>query len=86
METGLGVFSGVVDTGIATKAVANIFNLDFIPVVKERFDMICDQSVFFQKGVQVLVAELEGDVFRKRVEHLGSYDFSSAGKILYAMA
>ncbi|MHB8091793.1 MAG: substrate-binding domain-containing protein [Syntrophales bacterium] len=86
METGLGIFSGEVDTGIATKAVASIFNLDFIPVVKERFDMICDQSVFFQQGVQALVAELEGDVFRKRVAHLGSYDFTNAGKILYAMA
>ena len=86
METGLGVFSGEVDTGIATKAVASIFNLDFIPVVRERFDMICDQSVFFQKGVQALVAELGGDVFRRRVSHLGSYDFSDAGKILYAMS
>jgi len=84
IETGLSVFSGEVDTGIATKAVASIFNLDFIPIVKERFDMIFDQSVFFQKGVQALVAELDSEVFRKRVAHLGSYDFSSAGKILYA--
>jgi excisionase family DNA binding protein len=86
IETGLSVYSGAADTGVATKAVASLWNLEFIPIVKERFDMICDQSVFFQKGVQALVAELGGDVFRKRVEHLGSYDFSSAGKILYAMS
>ncbi len=86
IEVGLSVFSGESDTGVATKAVASLWNLDFIPIVKERFDMICEQSVFFQKGVQALVAELSGDVFRKRVEHLGSYDFRSAGKILYAMS
>jgi len=86
IEVGLSVFSGESDTGVATKAVASLWNLDFVPIVKERFDMICNQSVFFQKGVQALVAELGGDVFRKRVEHLGSYDFSSAGKILYAMS
>jgi excisionase family DNA binding protein len=86
IETGLSVFSGEVDAGVATKAVASLWNLEFIPIVKERFDMICDQSVFFQRCVQALVAELEGDVFRKRVAHLGSYDFSSAGKIMYAMS
>jgi hypothetical protein len=45
--------------------------------------MICDQSVFFQKGVQALVEALNGEMFRKRVEGLGSYDFQSAGRILY---
>lgn len=86
IETGLSVFSGEADTGVATKAVASLWNLEFIPIVKERFDMICGQSVFFQKGVQALVAELGGDAFRKRVEHLGSYDFSSSGKILHVMS
>jgi hypothetical protein len=26
---------------------------------------------------------LNGDLFRKRVENMGSYDFRSAGRILY---
>jgi len=46
--------------------------------------MICDQSTFFQKGVQALMEVLNGDLFRKRVENLGSYDFGSAGRIIYA--
>jgi len=48
--------------------------------------MVCDQSVFFQKGVQALVAELGSELFRKRCSHLGSYDFSESGKIIYATA
>jgi excisionase family DNA binding protein len=84
IEIGLSVLSQEADTGVATKAIASLLNLDFIPIVKERFDMICDQSVFFQKGVQALVAELGGELFRKRCSHLGSYDFSEAGKIIYA--
>ncbi|MFH0802342.1 MAG: helix-turn-helix transcriptional regulator [bacterium] len=83
IEIGLAVLSGEADTGIATAAVSSLLGLDFIPITKERFDMICDQSVFFQKGVQALVETLTGDVFRKRVEKLGSYDFKSAGRILY---
>ncbi len=83
---GLSILSGDADTGVATKAVASLLNLDFIPILKERFDMVCDQSVFFQKGVQALVAELGSELFRKRCSHLGSYDFSESGKIIYATA
>jgi putative molybdopterin biosynthesis protein len=84
IEVGLAVLSGSVDTGIATAAVSTLLGLDFIPVTRERFDMICDQSVFFQKGVQALMEVLNGKMFRKRVESLESYDFKGAGRILYA--
>jgi putative molybdopterin biosynthesis protein len=83
IEVGLAVLAGEADAGIATAAVSSLLGLDFIPITKERFDMILDQSVFFQKGVQALMEVLNGDPFRNRVEKLGSYDFRSAGRILY---
>ncbi|MBU2056017.1 MAG: helix-turn-helix transcriptional regulator [Proteobacteria bacterium] len=83
LEVGLAILSGGADTGIATVAVANLLGLAFSPITRERFDMICDQSVFFQKGVQALVETLTSETFRKRVENLGNYDFSAAGRILY---
>ena len=83
IEVGLAILSGEADTGIATAAVSSLLGLDFVSITRERFDMICDQSIFFQKGVQALVEVLNGDVFRKRVENLGNYDFKSAGRILY---
>ncbi len=84
IEVGLAILSGEADTGIATAAVSTLLGLDFVPITRERFDMICDQSVFFQKGVQALMEVLNGEIFRKRVERLQSYDFRSAGRILYA--
>jgi excisionase family DNA binding protein len=84
IEVGLAILSGEADTGIATAAISTLLGLDFVPVTKERFDMICDQSTFFQKGVQALMAVLNGEPFRKRVANLGSYDFGSAGRIIYA--
>lgn len=83
IEVGLAVLSGGADTGIATAAVSSLLGLDFVSITRERFDMICDQSIFFQKEVQALVEVLNGDVFRKRVENLGNYDFKSAGRVLY---
>ena len=84
IEVGLAILSGEADAGIATAAVSSLLGLDFIPITKERFDMVLDQSVFFQKGVQALMETLGGEEFRKRVESLGSYDFRSSGKILYS--
>ena len=84
MEVGLAILSGGADTGIATAAVSSLMGLDFIPVTRERFDMILAQSVFFQKGVQAIMEVLNGELFRKRVENLRGYDFESAGRILFA--
>lgn len=83
IEVGLAVLSGGADTGIATAAVSSMLGLEFFPVTRERFDMICDQSIFFQKEVQALVEALNGEMFRKQVAGLGSYDFQSAGRVLY---
>ncbi len=84
VEIALSILSGEANTGIAASAVSALFGLDFIPIARERFDMICDQSVFFQKGVQSLMEILNGDLFRNQVANLKSYDFKSAGRILYA--
>jgi putative molybdopterin biosynthesis protein len=84
IRVGLAVLSGECDIGVATAAVSTLLNLDFIPITRERFDMICDQSVFFQKGVQALMEVLNGEIFRKQVERLRGYDFCEAGKIIYS--
>lgn len=83
VEVGLAILSAEADTGIATAAVSSLLGLDYLPITQERFDMVLDQSVFFQKGVQALMETLAGDEFKKRVGNLGSYDFRSSGKILY---
>jgi excisionase family DNA binding protein len=83
-EIGLSILSGEADMGIAAAAVSALFGLGFIPIARERFDMICDQSVFFQRGVQSLIGVLSGDLFRSRFSDLKGYDFKSAGRILFA--
>lgn len=83
-EVGFSVLSGEADTGIATAAVSKLMGLAFIPITRESFDMVLDQSTFFQKGVQALMDVLDSSEFRKRVDNLGSYDFNHSGRILYS--
>jgi excisionase family DNA binding protein len=83
-EVGLSILSKEADVGIATIAVSKLFGLPFIPITRERFDMILDKSTFFDKGVQAFIEILSSSEFRNRVERLGSYDFKQSGKILYS--
>jgi len=83
-EVGLSILSKEADVGIATIAVSKLLGLLFIPITQERFDMILDQSTFFEKGIQAFIEILNSHEFRNRVERLGSYDFKNSGKILYS--
>jgi putative molybdopterin biosynthesis protein len=83
-EVGLSILSKEADVGIATIAVSKLFGLSFIPITRERFDMILDKATFFEKGVQAFIEVLDSPEFRNRVERLGSYDFKHSGKILYS--
>jgi len=84
LEVGLSILSKEADVGIATGAVSRLLGLSFVPITQERFDMILDQSTFFEKGIQAFIEILNSLDFRNRVERLGSYDFRDSGKILYA--
>ena len=39
-EFGLRVMSGRRDAGLATRTTAQLFGLDFVPLTRERFDML----------------------------------------------
>lgn len=83
-EVGLSILSKEADVGVATIAVSKLFGLSFIPIIRERFDMILDKSTFFEKGVQAFMEVLHSGAFRNRVAKLGDYDFKASGKILYS--
>lgn len=84
-EVGLSILGKTANVGIATIAVSKLLGLDFIPITKERFDMILSQQTFFHKGVQALIELLHTKEFREKVERIGGYDLGDSGKVLYSM-
>jgi putative molybdopterin biosynthesis protein len=83
-EVGLSILSGEADVGIASAAVAKLLGLTFKPITSECFDMILDQTTYFQSGIQSFIETLKSDTFKGRVEKIGGYDFRDSGKILYS--
>jgi excisionase family DNA binding protein len=83
-EVGLSLVSGEADVGIASAAVAKILDIEFRPLVEERFDMILSKDTFFQPPVQAFMETLQSGEFKRRVEKIGNYNFKDAGRILHS--
>lgn len=84
LEVGLSILGKTANVGIATMAVSRFLSLDFIPITKERFDMIQSQETFFHKGVQALIRLLHSEEFRQKVEKIGGYDLKDSGRVIYS--
>lgn len=83
LDVGLAVLKGKAGCGLAIKAVANMLGLEFIPLVKERFDLVVLKSHYFSREVVSFLDILQSDRFRKMARALGGYDTRLSGKILY---
>jgi putative molybdopterin biosynthesis protein len=70
------------DVGVAARSVALALGLGFVPLVKERFDMVIPKDTFFRPAVQAVVEAVRSDGFRQGLERLGGYDARQAGRVL----
>jgi putative molybdopterin biosynthesis protein len=81
MEIGLAVLAGTADAGLAVASVARSLRLDFIPLHRERFDLVIDRRAYFEPSVQRLFDLAHSDGFRAKADSLGGYDLSDLGTI-----
>jgi excisionase family DNA binding protein len=82
LEVGLHILGQKADVGIASGAAARLLRLDFIPLTRERFDIVIPKARFFSPGVQALLEIVGSREFRSRVEALGGYDTSDSGRMI----
>jgi molybdate-binding protein len=82
LEIGLRILSGRCDVGLATRTTAQLLGLEFVPVTRERFDMLVPKERFFTKPMQGLLSLVASRQFRERVAALGGYDVAESGRIV----
>jgi excisionase family DNA binding protein len=74
--------TGEADCGLGLQAVAG--HLGFIPLVTdESFDLAMTRRDYFEPAIQTLLAFARSDIFARRAEHLGGYDLTDIGKVLW---
>jgi putative molybdopterin biosynthesis protein len=84
MNVASAVASGLVDTGMAIRAAAQALSLDFVPVTKERYDLIVPKHLKNAPQVKYLFNVIHYDQnFRRIVQGLGGYDLQDCGKVFY---
>jgi putative molybdopterin biosynthesis protein len=83
---GLRVLRAEADAGLATRAVATALSLAFVPLARERFDLIVPRDAFFEPAVQALIEAVRSARFQRGLERLGGYDWREAGRVLAEVA
>lgn len=76
------VAAGVADVGIGVRAAAKIHGLDFIPLERERYDLIISRIYYELPGFAALLDTIVGQPFRSELEALGGYDTRDTGQIV----
>jgi excisionase family DNA binding protein len=82
-DVGLAVLEGRADAGLAVEAVARQLRLAFVPLHRERYDLVVDRRAYFEPPFQVLLAFARSQPFRDRAQALGGYDVSALGTVRF---
>ena len=80
------VASGSCDVGLGILAAARALGLDFIPLLKERYDLAIPRSFYEGDLLRPLLEVIRGDAFRRDVEALGGYETSEMGRVIAEVA
>jgi putative molybdopterin biosynthesis protein len=75
------VASGMADAGFGVEPPARQFNLDFIPVARERYFLICRDDILQLSEAQELVGLLRRPAFGDLISNLPGYSAPRAGEI-----
>lgn len=70
------------ETGLGILSAAKAFGLDFIPLIKERYDLIIPKKYYDNPGMQIILKIINTNHFKEQVVRLGGYDLSESGNIL----
>jgi molybdate-binding protein/DNA-binding XRE family transcriptional regulator len=80
LEVAARVKAGLADVGIGVRAAASICGLDFVPLQRERYDLVIPSSHYESlPGVQKLLDTIVSKSFRDELGALG-YDTRETGK------
>ena len=76
------VASGRADCGLAVTAAARALDLDFIPLFRERYDLVIPEQFLTGNLLEPLFDMMQNQEFRRAVQKLPGYDVEQMGRII----
>lgn len=79
-QVAAAIAQGQADAGLGLLAAARRFQLDFIPLFQERYDLVIPQENLEKHPLQALLDHLNSAEFAQVAASLGGYDTSQTGR------
>jgi putative molybdopterin biosynthesis protein len=76
------IAQGSADAGIGIAAAAAAMGLDFVPLVQERYDLVCLKTALHEPPVKALCKSLQSAAWRQQLQNIAGYQNESSGKVL----
>lgn len=83
LDVASAVANGYADVGIGIEKIAKLIPVDFIPAVRERYDIVLLKTPENQQLIEAVKEILNAPDFQAEVAALGDYDISQMGQIMY---
>jgi putative molybdopterin biosynthesis protein len=75
------VQAGKAAAGLGIHAAAAAYGLDFVPLTRERYELVMVEAVWQRPLIQTLRTILQSESFRRAVADLGGYDTAKTGQV-----
>ncbi len=70
------------DTGMGIYSTAKLYDLDFLPICVEEYDLLIPEKVWSSSMVKQMISTLKSQEFRDRIEAMGGYTLDHPGEII----
>jgi len=80
-DAALAVLEGKAEAAFGLRALAVQYRLGFVPVVRERYDLLVERRAWFEAPLQRLIAFCRSPAFAARLGELPGYDCAGLGRV-----
>ena len=70
------------DAGMGIYSTAKLYDLDFLPICVEEYDLLIPETVWNSGIVRQLIRTLKSEEFKTRIEAMGGYTLDCPGEII----
>ena len=86
LQVGLSVFRGASDAGFGVQHVADVLGLGFVPLFKERFDLVIPKERYYSSHVKAFLGFIEESSLMPGMKGYTGYDMAKTGEVVYPQA
>ena len=76
------IASGSADVGMGIYSAAQLYDLDFIPICIEEYDLIIPDHAWDEPQTQAMLRVLKSEEFKQRLNSMGGYTLDAPGEII----